>query len=901
MAMTILRTVLSFLVLAAAQLAAAGTVDQRSPFVQGNWWNPDRSGSGMEIFNSGDQTMVLWYTYDAAGKPVWYTAQGATSTLNRDSWPLLQHRWADGRKADPTTVGSLKLTFRNVQSADVDFTINGTAGKWAIQPFVATSMLGDTDHSGSWYDPANSGWGFTVIQQADVLGGALFTYDAAGNPTWVSGFERGTNSIEYFAYRGSCPTCSYTGFTTQSVGRLTFDFKDEYHATVASNLSLAMAPGVNVHGASVMQFSRPMSFRAVDRELANFADEATLRTYLQSGMLGFQPPPSPGGFSAQQPSAPYSTTNLQEQGVDEADTVKNTATAIYAFTYDAYGNIQPSLRVAPVGGLGLSLGQISTVALTTSPGQYARYGGLYADEGILVAILASQPYAYAGFSPWSGSGYWMGGKTSVEIFDTSTGAPQSKWTAQFDGHLVASRRIGERLYLVTRWSPTLPAAFSYYAPAGSTAEARNRELLAAMPLAQLMPTVAVNGASPVAAVTPRQMFLPPQGIRTPSADMTVVTAIDLAKREIAQTLAIAGSMETVYVSPANLYLVSTRYNARGFGGAMTTFDPYGMSSDIHKIRLGADGMSHVASGSVDGVVGTSQEKASFQMSEDGARLRVVSQANSMWGAGSKNRLTILEEAVTTAGNVLKGLSYIPSIWRPEPIGKPGEFLYSTRFAGDRLYAVTFKKIDPLYVIDLADASAPRIAGTLEVPGFSEYLHPLGNGLLLGFGKDTIPAGGSGDGQFAWYQGLMLALYDVSDPTRLREIDRAVIGKRGSDSAALRDHHAFTTMKIGNSTTVAFPVRIHSGTTEVGPPNIYPWSASGMMRYEIRGTSPQNVVMVELPSLQTRSAVTGVTSYYDYSDPATSNGRAVMYPNASFFIGNGQFWRLDAFGKSAGPF
>ena len=67
--------------LVAANAALAGTVEQRSPFVQGNWWNPDRSGSGIEIFNSGDQTMALWYTYDGAGRPVWYTAQGATSTI----------------------------------------------------------------------------------------------------------------------------------------------------------------------------------------------------------------------------------------------------------------------------------------------------------------------------------------------------------------------------------------------------------------------------------------------------------------------------------------------------------------------------------------------------------------------------------------------------------------------------------------------------------------------------------------------------------------------------------------------------------------------------------------------------------------------------------------------------
>jgi uncharacterized secreted protein with C-terminal beta-propeller domain len=897
--MTILRNFLFFLVFGAAQLATAGSVGQRSPFVQGNWWNPERSGSGMEIFNSGDQTMVLWYTYDTAGKPIWYTAQGATATLNKDSWPLLQHRWANGRKADPATVGSLKLTFRNVQSADVDFTINGTTGKWAIQPFVATSMLGDTDHSGSWYDPANSGWGFTVIQQADVLGGALFTYDSAGNPTWVSGFERGTHSIEYFAYRGSCPTCSYTGFTTQSVGRLTFDFKDEYHATVSSGLSLAMAPGVNVDGAAVMQFSRPMSFRAVDRELANFADDATLKSYLQGGMLLAQSPSYPGGFSAGSPSAaPFSTTNLQEAGVDEADVVKNTATAIYTFAYDTYGARQNSLRVAPVGGLGLSLGTVTTVALNADSGQYNPYGGLYADDTTVVAITGSQVYSYVGLSPFAVSGVWAGGRTQVEIFDASGATLQSKWVAQVDGHLVASRRIGNRLYLVTRWSPTPPPGFSYYAPAGSTTEAKNRDLVASMALADLVPAVRVNGSA-ARRVAPSEVFLPPQGVRAPSADTALVTAIDLSKREVAQVLAIAGSVETVYVSPANLYLVSSRYNLRTSSGAMTTFDPYGAASDIHQVRLGADAMAFAASGAVDGVVGSDLEKAPFHLSEDAGKLRVVSQSNAMWGMNSKNRLTILEQAVTTAGTVLKAVSYIPSIWRPEPLGKPGEFLYSTRFAGDRLYAVTFKKIDPLYVVDMSNAKDPRIAGALEVPGFSDYLHPLGNGLLVGFGKDTIPAGGAGDGQFAWYQGLMLALYDVSDPTRLREIDRAVIGKRGSDSAALRDHHAFTTMSIGNSTSIAFPARINSGGPEVAPPYTYPWSASGMLRYEVRGTTPQNVTLWELPSLMTNIAAP--LQMQPVSDPATSNGRAVLYPNASFYVANGQIWRLDAFGKSAGPF
>ena len=888
--------------LVAANAALAGTVEQRSPFVQGNWWNPDRSGSGIEIFNSGDQTMALWYTYDGAGRPVWYTAQGATSTIGTASWPLLKHRWANGKKADPATVGSFKVSFSNVQSGQIEFTIDGVSGKWTIQPFVATSMIGDVDHSGSWYDPTNSGWGFTVIQQADVLGGALFTYDAGGEPVWLSGFERGTNSIGYLLYSGTCPTCTYKQFTTQAAGRLTFDFRDEYHATVHSALTLAMAPGVNIDGADVMQFSRPMSFRSVDRELANFTDDFSLKAFLQEGMLNAQPAGAPvGGFSAGSPSpVPYSTTNLQEAGVDEADVVKNTATMIYTFAHDASGVRQPSVRMVTVGGLGNSLGTPTTLPLSmgSAGSQYLGYAGLYADDNVLVAITGNQPYVYGAFSPWSGPGYWAGTRTYVEIFDVSAGAPQSKWNAQFDGGIVASRRIGKILYLVTRSSPTPGVNFTYFATPGSAADLRNHELVAQMSLADLLPSVRVNGAAATRAVQASDLYVPPQGMRKRSADTMLITAIDLEKRQIVQTLGISGSAETVYVSPNNLYLASSRYELRAAGGAITTFDPYGAATDIHQIGLGENGMMFVASGSVDGVIGSDMDKAPFQLSEDGGRLRVVSQSNSLWGINSKNRLTILEPAVTSAGTVLKSVSYIPSIFNPEPLGKPGEFLHSTRFTGDRLYAVTFKKIDPLYVVDLSNAAAPRIAGALEAPTFSDYLHPLGNGLLLGFGKETAPAVGPGDGQFAWYQGLMLALYDVSDPKRINELYRGTVGKRGSDSAALRDHHAFSTLKIGNSTIVAFPARINSSpVTSTDPSYYYPWQSSGLMRFEVReGATAQAAALYTLDNLMTHPPAT-----QNDPDPSTTNGRAVIYPNATIYVGNGKFWRLDAFGKSAGPF
>jgi uncharacterized secreted protein with C-terminal beta-propeller domain len=898
-----LRCILGCLSFAAAMLACAGNISERSPFVQGNWWNPDRSGSGVEIFNSGDQTMVIWYTYDAAGKPVWYTSQGATSTLGSAQWPLMKHRWANGLKADAIQAGTLKVTFTNVQSASMEFTVEGASGKWAIQPFVATAMIGDTDHSGSWYNPANSGWGFTVIQQAEVLGGALFTYDAAGNPTWVSGFDRGTNVIEYYLYSGSCPTCAYKPFTTQSAGRLTFDFADEYHATIASSLTLAMAPGVKVDGAKVMQFSRPMSFRAVDRELASFDDDASLRAFLQAGMAAYVPPPASGGFSAGAPSAaPYSTTNVQEAGVDEADVVKNTASAIYTFAYDYSGARLPSLRVAQVAGLGIQFGPVTTVALTSVAEPFLPYAGLYVDDGVLVAITATAPYVNFGGSPWASPGAWQGGRTYVEIFDTRAdpGAPQSKWFAQIDGHLVASRRVGRLVYVVTRWSPTVPEGYTYFPAAGSASEARNREVISAMPLVDLVPKVRINGGG-AATMDTKTLYAPPQGMRRPSADTVVVSAIDLDKRAIVQSLGIAGNAETIYVSPGNLYLVSARQELRTATGAMVTLDPYGAASDIHKIRLAPDGMKVVASGSVDGIVGTDLEKAPFQMSEDGARLRVVSQSNAMWGSSSRNRLTILEEAQTTAGTVLKSVSYIPSIWSPEPLGKPGETLHGTRFAGDRLYAVTFKKIDPLYVVDLSNAAAPRIAGKLEMPGFADYLQPLGNGLMLGFGKQAVAAGGLGDGQFAWYQGLMLALYDVSDPAQVRELDRAVIGKRGSDSAALHDHHAFTTAVMNNKTFVAFPARINDGAAVADPSAYYPWTASGLIRYEVKGTTPATAVLVETKDLITHPPPPSTPPAWSIFDGSTTTGRAVLFPNSTFYVTNGMFWRLDNLDKSAGPY
>jgi uncharacterized secreted protein with C-terminal beta-propeller domain len=118
---------------------------------------------------------------------------------------------------------------------------------------------------------------------------------------------------------------------------------------------------------------------------------------------------------------------------------------------------------------------------------------------------------------------------------------------------------------------------------------------------------------------------------------------------------------------------------------------------------------------------------------------------------------------------------------------PGERIHSARFMGDKCYVVTFKKVDPLFVIDLSSPADPKILGRLKIPGYSDYLHPFGDGFLIGIGKETVEAE---EGDFSWYQGLKVSLFDVRDLENPTEISKLIIGDRGTDSPVLRDHKAF---------------------------------------------------------------------------------------------------------------
>jgi len=222
-----------------------------------------------------------------------------------------------------------------------------------------------------------------------------------------------------------------------------------------------------------------------------------------------------------------------------------------------------------------------------------------------------------------------------------------------------------------------------------------------------------------------------------------------------------GASSNLYVSLNNIYLTFPVWG-RDVGD-------FGKSS-IHRIHIEGDEIEYVASGEFPGMV-----LNQFSMDEYGAYFRVATTTRE---GTPRNHIYVLDMALNITGS-LTDLA-------------PGETIYSARFMGERGYLVTFKQVDPLFVIDLENPYDPEVLGYLKVTGYSDYLHPYDENHVIGIGKETTDAG-----EFAWYQGVKISLFDVSDVSNPREISKLEIGDRGTDSPVLWDHKAFLFDKSSN--------------------------------------------------------------------------------------------------------
>ena len=908
-----MKHVLAFLLAFACLSTSAATVADRSPFAQGLWWDPAKPGSGFEVMNASGTVFLVWYTYDTAGNPTWYTAQGSQALLGTQDWAILKHRWTGGKHQDPGTVGKLRVTVNHAESISLAWTLDGASGATTIAPYILSGTNNEVDHTGIWFDPANPGWGMSITEQGPFNGAALFTYDAKGDPTWASGFERGTGGVTlYRASGGACPGCTYRLPLMASVGRVTFDFAQESFLTLRDGTVLAMPDGINAQGARMTQLGRPASLRLADRALAAY-DDASLLAYLRSGVVNVPYASGCVDFSASPAptatSPTFSQTNLQEAGVDEAGLVKSDGTYLYAFgatltTQGGYSSVSrnASVRVARVDQDGAKFSVVGSTPIGRGSAAPMDTEGLYLRGQQLVALHGTAPFT-CGIPAWSSGSQWQGGRTYVEVFDaTNPAALASRWQLTVDGHLVASRRIDATLYLVVRHAAAIPGVVPF-AAAGSAAAAANATILAATPLSKFLPTW--TDGTTTATLASGAVFAPPAAGTAATADLVTVLAIDLDALRVVDAMAIAGPTETAYASPTNLVVATSRATYRTTTGALLSQEPYFARTDLHEIALADRRLSVAGTGTVEGILDANPDRSAFRLSDASGQLRIVSssQGTGLWGS-NRNRLTVLEPSAIVPG-MLKTVAWLPNDARPEPLGKPNEVLYGTRFAGDRLYAVSFYMIDPLYVVDLSSRTDPRIAGSLAVPGYADYLHPLPGGFLLGFGKDAIPTGTGGDGQGAYYQGLQASLYDVRNPASPALLSSVTTGKRGSNSALARDHQALSTLALGSdSLAFAVPAQVNDGAVSygTGPATTYAWQYDGLLRYRVDGLAGTTPRLVPLAPLVIATANIPGSSISSAADEAASFGRSVLFNAGSVYVGGGRFWHQDAAtGATTGPF
>jgi uncharacterized secreted protein with C-terminal beta-propeller domain len=284
-----------------------------------------------------------------------------------------------------------------------------------------------------------------------------------------------------------------------------------------------------------------------------------------------------------------------------------------------------------------------------------------------------------------------------------------------------------------------------------------------------------------------------------------------------------GSGQNIYASTSNLYVAVTQQQLIGQPNqpastpqlapmpqpAPNSSSPsiapkqlisssFKTTTALYKFGLAQAGTTFKSKGEVPGTI-----LNQFAMDEDNSYFRIATTTGEIWRTDeltSKNNVYILDGALQLTGKI-------------EDIA-PGEKIYSVRFMGDRGYLVTFKSVDPFFVLDLKNPASPTILGALKIPGFSDYLQPYDENHIIGFGKETVELSqnngqgilpGAPMGSTAFYQGLKLAVFDVTVVTHPVEMFKTTIGDRGTDSEVLHNHKALLFDK--EKGILSFPVTL----------------------------------------------------------------------------------------------
>lgn len=506
-------------------------------------------------------------------------------------------------------------------------------------------------------------------------------------------------------------------------------------------------------------------------------------------------------------SASVSSTNTQIAGVDEADLVKTDGRYLY---------------LALNGALHIVLGSEPRLISATRVTGKVRELFVERDRALLYVAHGGNgaaPCRYGYDCRFNGDG----SSSELVLFDiTDRKRPRILHRLQLSASLVSSRKIGSTVHTVVTQSDVAPRYETW--PQGVAACAttedvatsrfnelkrKNRILIARSSFGEL-PTVRVDGVQTTVCDTVLQ------AADGPGVASTSVVSFDLlGNLQDLRVTTIRSRAGAVFASANALYLatdVGPRAAQETFGGAARP--DYEERTEVHKFRIGQDPRetAYVGSGLVPGRV-----LNQFSMDEWSGYLRVATTRGRLPDADVYSLVSVLGE--TSSGSLVR-VGAVTNI-------APGEDIRSVRFQGDRGYVVTFKKTDPLFVLDLSVPERPAILGELKIPGFSTYMQHIGADRLLSIGFDTQERG-----NVAYFDGLLLQLFDVSNETRPKLLFREKIGTRGSSSEAATDHHAFN--YVADRQLLAVPATVCSGESRDREPGSLQFS--GLLLYRVDPSS-----------------------------------------------------------------
>ncbi|MCZ4492256.1 MAG: benzoate transporter [Conexibacter sp.] len=500
-----------------------------------------------------------------------------------------------------------------------------------------------------------------------------------------------------------------------------------------ANAARAGGPGVpmRVLGAAPEELARPVPASAKGPAVQNDASAVTA--------------PAPDGATT------FSGTNVQEAGIDEPDVVKTDGTHVIVAAsgqlrvIDVTGDAPRLVGSLPLDGAAGG----STAHQLLLRGTRALVLSTVFAPGDITPVGVATPRQVAKIAPGTSK------TVLTEVDLTDPAAPKVARTMELDGQYVDARMVGGTVRVVV----------------SSTPQAAGAQPLTRAKLRTFVPATTIR--SRISGRTFRRGVVPCDGVRRPEAFsglglLTVLTVdLDRGLYDVDRDAVMAGA-ETVYGSGTSLYVASRRWVP---GLADATDVPAGTRTEIHRFDASQPGATtYAGSGTVPGFV-----LNQFALSEQDGALRVASTDEPAWLPEGRAP-TPAQSFVTVLRPQGGGLVQVGQVGG---LGH-GQRIFGVRFAGTTGYVVTFRQTDPLYTLDLSAPAAPRVVGELEIPGYSAYLHPIGDGLLLGIGQEADAGGRT--------VGTQVSLFDVSDLAHPKRIQHVVYGNGSSDAEF--DPHAF---------------------------------------------------------------------------------------------------------------